>query len=965
MAVVGCEEPADLRSESGRAIPKTTDVWVASDMSEVTEATPRFEDAQILSGDGETVFLSAGANETVSFQLFIDAPAGGLPAVRILPGDLNTADGKSKLPAGVIHLFRMLPVKVGKFPAWYLRLAERAPSSTPRYDPLVPTSVSPGGQPYRLRRGERLAVWVDLAVPRTAKAGIYRGAVRIDTGQMQGYRFDVELMVQNFVLPDVRPFAAVGGFSYESICREFLRRDGKPFVPTHLDADDPATANVVSLLRKMVVLGHEHRLDLFDKTLRPRIQRDTRGRMKLDWQSYDAVVKPFLDGSAFADRTGVSAWPIPYRDDWPRAKYYGGFNAPMYRGTAKEIVIKCGRHFRTLGADDQMFAWPYRKISSDRDEKYKQLFLLADIVHQADAGIPVLSTLPTIRSFGPSFDYIDHKDSSINIIAPDAQWLIPDEAVKWRTPGRPLDGVWLLPGDVPYLPSLSLFASPADIRALPWFAAKYKCTGLFLPEVLHWNGDVLNTPAGEEIRLFYPGKPLGLNRILPSVRLKRLRRGLQDVGYLWTLQQHQRSGISKAILNAMARYAGLDAAGDHRLDARIDGWGKDGSTWIEARKLMTEEVLQALHPKPSTERSRIADQVRWKRFTDLTSRIVVERVQTLVRGANLNLSTIPDTPEKNVQNLHATVLASLYNEFDRPLEAKVEVASLPDGWKPIIGEYTIPRLAPGGQRDAKLVMEGVDVPVTPDGKMPITLKVSAEPNTRKTLQTEVAFLVAGTFHKPPTLDGRLDDWPIRPRAAAGRFRLLGRRGQKTSPRGDGLAQRRTFAFAMQDEKNLYFAFRCDEPNVEGMTVHNDNFVRYEQLLACGEDVVEILLDPGAKASGPEDLYHILVKPNGVAVQEIGVRTDPPLGRSRPFPLGAKVAAARHKDYWSVEIAVPRSAFGADGNEPFWGVNFTRFAPQGSEASSWSGASRYFYDPRSLGTMYIPPPKSMESQTRPQ
>ncbi|MBN1555635.1 MAG: DUF4091 domain-containing protein [Phycisphaerae bacterium] len=950
LTAVGCEEPVASRPGSlvaVRRVPPTTEVWVASEMTALTEATPRFDDREILSRDGKTVLLTAGANETVSFQIVVDAPAGGLPSVRVLPDALQTADKKLTLPAETVRLFRVLPVEVTEFPAWYLRLVDHAPVKAGRYDPLVPVNSPRTGQPYRLGRGERLAIWADLAVPRNAHAGIYRGAIRVDTGA-GGYRFDVELIVRDYVLPDARPFAAVGGFSHEAIFREFYRRDGKPYVPTRLDTDDPKIAQALDLLRDMVVLAHEHRLDLFDKNLQPDIHRDEQGRLKLNWTHYDKIVKPLLDGSAFADRVGLSAWPIPYNDAWPTPKYYGGFDSPTYRTTAVDVVAKAGRHFRSLGAEDQIFAWPYRgEVNAGAFGHFEKL---AAVLRQGDKSIPILATLPIAPPKISGWVAPKNLDESIDILAPAARWLDPRQAAARRTPEHPLAGVWLAPGDVPYLPALSVIASPSDVRALPWFAAKYQCTGLFLPEVLHWNGDVFHTPAGAETRLFYPGARLGLRSILPSVRLKRLRRGLQDTAYLWILRQRRREGLARAINDAMVRYACLDAAGDNYLDPRLDGWVKDSDVWIQAHRLLAEEVDQAVHPSPRTEQDRLADQVRWRRFTEQTSRITAERVQTFVRGGDLPLSDIPETPDRNVRNLRATVLASLYNEFDRPLETKVKITSLPEGWETVIGEYTIPRFAPGARRDAKLVVEGLDVPVTPDGKIPLTLEVQTEPNPPQTLRTEVAFIVAGRFNTPPTIDGKLDDWPTRPRASAGNFRLLGRRGQTA----DGLAKRRTTAFAMHDEKHLYFAFRCEEPDPDGMIVHNDNLARYEQLLACGEDLVEILLDPGAKAAGPEDLYHLLVKPNAATVQEIGVRTDPPLGRTRPFPLGARVAVARRKDYWSVEIAIPRDAFGADGAESFWGVNFTRFAPRELEASSWSGASRYFYDPRSLGTMYLPP-----------
>ncbi len=477
---------------------------------------------------------------------------------------------------------------------------------------------------------------------------------------------------------------------------------------------------------------------------------------------------------------------------------------------------------------------------------------------------------------------------------------------------------------------------------------KYRCTGLFLPEVLNWTTDVFHTTDGSESRLFYPGQKPGRSLVLPSVRLKRLRRGLQDLAYLWILQQRQRAGLSRAILNAMVRYGGLAATGDNYMDPRIDGWVSEGETWIHARRLLADEVQTAVNPKALTEAEKIAQKVNWEQFTEKTSSLRVERVQTFMRAGELPPPRVTPDLKPHNQSLRATVRVSLYNELDRNTSCRLKVVSLPPGWKSIVGKYSIPRFPAGLRREAKLILEGLDIPATSNGKIPVVLELTADSLRKKTLQTEVAFVVAGTFRTRPTIDGRLNDWPAQAHASPGDFRLLGRRGKT----GSGLARRGTSVFVMHDEENLYFAFRCSEPTLQKILAHPANTVHYEQLLACGEDLVEILLDPGAKASGPEDLYHILIKPNGVMIQEMGIGTDPPLGKTRPCALGAKLAIGRDKDVWIVELKIPRSGFGVDGKEEFWGVNFMRFATQGMEASSWSGAERYFYRPRNLGTMFV-------------
>jgi hypothetical protein len=90
----------------------------------------------------------------------------------------------------------------------------------------------------------------------------------------------------------------------------------------------------------------------------------------------------------------------------------------------------------------------------------------------------------------------------------------------------------------------------------------------------------------------------------------------------------------------------------------------------------------------------------------------------------------------------------------------------------------------------------------------------------------------------------------------------------------------------------------------------------------------------------------------VLIAERGIGCKPPLGATAPWSPTAAVAVAGQDGAWTAELAIPLAAFGPDGRAPFWRANFTRYATQGAEASSWSGAPRYFYDPRNLGTMFL-------------
>ncbi len=910
--------------------------WVAGEMMNLTDRTPARNDDLVFDRVRNTVRLISAANETVSFQLVVDAGQTPVESLRVECSDLAATN--AKIPAANVRFFKALGIDVTDYPPWYLRLVDAVPGPAKFYDPLVPSDAPAGGQPYNLAAAERLVVWVDLYVPRDAAADTYTGALRLTSDTHREWNLSLSLRVYDFVLPDARPLAAVGGFDHGVLMSAMIQRDGKGFVPSRIDRQNPLVRQGLVLMRHLMRQGHDHRLDLFDRRIRPDLKRDTFGKVQLDWEEYDAVVMPYLNGTAFEDRIGSPAWPMPFCEDFPRIEGYGGLSSDLYASTAAEVVTLCRQHFsKSLQNREQTFLWPYRGPAGP--EGYEKYIQLARLARGVDAQTPILSQLPADPPPQTLWKAPEDFPRLTGIYAAPAEYFDPLGADRLARPENPLLGAWLAPGQPPYLPSLGVIATAADVRAIPWFAMKYRCTGLFLDEVLHWQGDIFRTAAGAETRLFYPGTPAGIEGVLPSVRLKRLRRGLQDITYLWLLRQRQRDAVADSIIDAMTRYAGLAAVGDNYLDPRLNGWVQDARAWDLARRLLVEEVQDAIRPSPASNNRLLAERLAWRSLDDATRSIHVEQVRARVR---------PGAGEK----LEATILLDLYNQYSRAVDLLVKADSLPPGWKGGPDEARVAPFGPASRKTVTLKAVGDYVPAGGTGKMSVPVSLVVDKSRRIEVDAVVPFLVAGQVAKAPRIDGELNDWPMKVGNTAGDFKLIGRRGES----GKGLAQRQTLAFVLYDDKNLYVAFRCSEPRLEGLVAKPNNLVHYEQLMACGEDLVEIILDPGLRAKGPEDLYHIAVKPNGVLLTERGVQTSPPLGRAGPWSVSATVAVARQADVWIVELAIPLEAFGAAGKERFWGVNFTRFATQGSEASSWSQAPRYFYDPRNLATMFLAPVK---------
>lgn len=928
----------------GRDAPKPTlAAWPAGEMTQLTDRTEKFEDKLVLD-DRKRVSLFAASNETVAFQVVVEGQAGDVSGLRIGCAGLSTPSG-GRIAGDNVHAFRMLPVQVSEFPAWYLRACPTDAQPTAFYDALVPITAPQGGQPYSLPAGKRLVFWVDLAVPRTTPAGTYTGSLHLACDSHTDLDIPITLQVYNFMLPDLRPVAAVGGFDHQTLYRTFVSRDGKPYEPIRLDRNNQFVRQGLSIMRQVMVLAHEHRLDLFEKQLRPLLRRDVSGKANLDWEDYDNFVTPYLSGGAFDDKIGVPAWPSPFCQGWPDPENYGGALSDTYASIAAEVADQCRKHFQALSAGEQLFCWPYRgEITPAAFDVQAQLARLA---RAADAQTPVLASVPLTAPPQTGWSIRADLADLSDIVAPPAQWLDPALGAKLQRKDSPLRGAWLSPGLPPYLPSLSVASTPVDLRAIPWFAMKYQCSGLFLPEVLNWSGDIFNSPAGAETRLFYPGKVAGIEGVLPSVRLKHLRRGLQDIAYLWILKQRQREAIANILTGSLVRYAGLDAAGDHYLDPRLEGYVREAAAWELARKLLAEEIEAAIVNESQPNARLLAQRLAWKQFDERVHSIRPEQVRATVRPADRG------------EGLTMTVLVDLFNEYSRESQVLLKIENLPEGWTADTAEavFVMPACT---RQTLTLKAHGTHVPAGTNGKMPLKLSITADMQRRQDITADVPFLLAGRATKPPKIDGLLDDWPLREGNTAGDYKTLGRRGNV----GDGLAKRQTLAFVTYDDQNLYIALRCDEPTVAALKAQPTNVIRYEQLMACGEDLVEVILDPGASAKTAEDLYHILVKSNGVILTEKGIHTDPPLGKAQAWPANATVAvkADAERKLWVVELAIPLSAFGAGPTPTLWGVNFTRFATQGMEASSWSGTPRYFYDPRNLGTMLIVPPSTTTSTT---
>ncbi|RME37969.1 MAG: DUF4091 domain-containing protein [Planctomycetota bacterium] len=492
-------------------------------------------------------------------------------------------------------------------------------------------------------------------------------------------------------------------------------------------------------------------------------------------------------------------------------------------------------------------------------------------------------------------------------------------------------------------------APPPAQRILPWQARRLGAEVIRLRPVDRWpDPDAVRSPenclAFDAGVLLYPGSLFGLSHPVPSVRLKHLRDGLEDIARLRLLDDHGLSYVTEMIAKGLVRYAGTEAYRTHLADGRFPGWPASLRPFELARDIMTDAITGRIAgAKEESVSERLRRTVAWRRFIDLT-----RRVRLRADGARVRYVGDRDTFRAEIE-----AALSVDNAPRTPLSGRLRSPRLPPGFHDDPPGETTVHAPPGGAVRATLRWIADGFATGSAGIVPVT--VVLERGEAEPIETtvRVAFVTAVPIDTPPLIDGSLSDWPPALGNVAGDFQPI------TGPScGDNRPKNpspRTLAFFMRDADALYIAVNAEgRPDVSHPLAHS-NVVVYDDLVPRGGDLVEILLDPlNAGTRSPGDLFHLTVKPSGAYRMERGLRTDPPCGPWEPWPADVQVAARVAADRWTVEIRIPFSSFGdVARTHTIWGMNVTRFEESSLRFTTWSGTRGNAYDPLALGNLYLP------------
>jgi hypothetical protein len=466
--------------------------------------------------------LEAAAGEWESFQIVVRGPVAG-----VLAEAAPLVGTAGKLPAPLLYRVGYLEVRrpsssEGRTGAWP--------------DPLIPDVDAFVGEkrrafPFEVPAGEQRAIWVDVWVPHGTAKGTYRGGVRVAWTGGEA-RVPVEMTVRRFELPRTSSIAVTFGISAPALKRGH-------------GVDDPA------LLRRYGVAALRDRISLHGGTFEPPLD----GR----FHEYDAEVGPFLDGKADpggpADGARWSAVDVRLP-----GKLTGHAKSQYLRAMVK--------HLGERGWLDRAFAYV---IDEPSDAQLAEARQRADELRREVPELPRLVTHTLTPELGDAFDlycpiinFVDDKPGNskpIDRARYQRLWWYQScmshgcdqDAVQKAGVGAYFTG-W---------PSLVVDAPPVAQRIEEWLSWRYHVSGelyyntveAFARGIDPWRDQWLFGGNGDGT-LFYPGTPakIGGRTHVPveSIRLKRIRDGLEDYEYLRLHEQRFGRAATEAIARPIA-----------------------------------------------------------------------------------------------------------------------------------------------------------------------------------------------------------------------------------------------------------------------------------------------------------------------------------------------------------------------------------------------------------------------------
>jgi hypothetical protein len=532
---------------------------------------------------GAPIRLFALRDEVVSLQVVVEADAAPLDGVTVELVALEGAGRAASIGVErfVEHFFEIKGASSTRGSDRNLAWASGSGPAPGRFtgvvpDALIPVERAPAWSPYPMRVAPRQngVVWIDLTVPREQEAGGYRARVVVRAGGRTLAVLPLALEVLPATLP-ARPVATMLYYGRG----ELERRVGGGSVAE----------------RQLWTLLHRHRLSPVHVVSSV---ADVRAHL------------PALDGSLYTAAAGYDGPAQGVGDGLVVIGMYGSLGDPTPAAlvTVGAIADELAAHGVfdeadvVLYAEDEDCRSPrgagWRAALARARAPNARRVRVAWTCSEDPAGQPV--DVPIVGAF--AYD--------------------PARAAAARAVGKQ---TWIYAGYRPSTGTVLTDTEAVSLRTLGWIAAMAGTARWFLWETTAWydgnrggrgpfdpfvtaetfhnrDGDVL---MGDGV-LLYPGRQrdlftdhsVGLTGVLPSIRLKNLRRGIEDAGYLSLARGSHRAEAEVIARGLFPRVLAEARPGEP------PAWSERGAPFFEARRalarLATDSAARAaVDPGPT------------------------------------------------------------------------------------------------------------------------------------------------------------------------------------------------------------------------------------------------------------------------------------------------------------------------------------------------------------------------------
>ncbi len=892
--------------------------------------------------------LSGAPGETLGESLLVRLDESTTDAVSFNIAPL--AGASTSIDAANIHIFCVESVDINRWPGWHVRSISPSQRKSSVPDVLVPVDAPGSNLANGLEPRVNHYFWVDIALPRDTAPGDYFGELKLVDGDRTLATITLDLTVWPFLLPSPNPITFVVDVDHRALISHHLQRHGRPL---QLYSDDWSgnadSRDIDRLVQQTMVTLRDHGLNPVMPTFSPPLKITSGNDVLPDWHHYRSLAAPAIKGNMFGDHGGLTRWPIPTKPLTslrPGAYTDATSTNPLHETLARHYLQQCANEFGRMGALSKSYLLVDHQLATS---PFK-----VETLPYANWSIASKPAIPIIRhgvpqNLGP-YGWVDYKSPSL--IGEAEGWLIPGQFFDPATTSdlkNKGQKTWLQLDRPPFTGSLDIAAPPSYARVIGWQALQLDADTVFIGQACHWP-DVKrdHSPQAcvefDSSNLLYPGSLFGVDYPLASMRLKYLRQGIQDMAYDGLLRQHNLGHIARTVSQAIVARAGTQAYRTHFADGRTVGWPTNWGDFDAARDILVEELSRntatSQLPNHLTELTR---NVRWRKLMSDMRHLVVQCDGTRIRLLGDTLSPHLEFQSSiSISNLSRTVT-----------QGSLQYEALPASWIPEQTSFPLKSLRPShsGRVQMSSICPLSDTRFTDDQRFSFSL--TTEDGQSLTTPVRARLIAAANASQPIVIDGELNDWVADSANVLRDFELISPTESENSYAEYPAS--RTLAFIERDENFLYIAVRADLVDDIDSRGARRNRIEYDDMIPTGSELIEILIDPlNAGTRSPTDLFHIVVMKNGGDYAEIGVRFDPPCGRSSPWAVNIRTATSTSTDHWIAEIAIPLAAFGPVAtSHTIWGFNITRFDLANQEFSTWSGAKLNAYDPLSLGNLLLP------------